>query len=92
MFAHPDVFDPNRPDVRDHLSFGYGPHFCIGAALARLEAQVALTQLTAALPGLRLAADHKSSFKPNVGFRAHNALPVLVESISQVDDTAPRAA
>lgn len=91
-FAHPDVFDPHRADVRDHLSFGYGPHFCIGAALARLEAQVALTQLTAAVPGLRLAPEHISSFKPNVGFRAHNALPVLVDTFAQVDDATQRAA
>ena len=91
-FAHPDAFDPHRADVRDHLSFGYGPHFCIGAALARLEAQVALTQLTAAMPGLRLASEHLSSFKPNVGFRAHNALPVLVDTFAQLDGTAPQRA
>jgi len=91
-FAHPDVFDPHRADVRDHLSFGYGPHFCIGAALARLEAQVALTQLTAAVPGLRLAPEHLSSFKPNVGFRAHNSLPVVVDAFAQLDDTSTRAA
>ncbi|GAA4435286.1 cytochrome P450 [Phytohabitans houttuyneae] len=91
-FSHPDVFDPNRADVRDHLAFGYGPHFCIGAALARLEAQVALTELTAAVPGLRLAPEHITSFKPNVGFRAHNALPVFVETFAQIDDRTPRAA
>ncbi|MFC0532320.1 cytochrome P450 [Phytohabitans kaempferiae] len=92
VFAHPDVFDPHRADGRDHLSFGYGPHFCIGAALARLEAQVALTQLTAAVPGLRLAPEHVSSFKPNAGFRAHHALPVFVETFARVDERAPRAA
>ena len=91
-FAHPDVFDPHRADVRDHLSFGYGPHFCIGAALARLEAQVSLTQLTATIPGLRLASEHISSFKPNVGFRAHNALPVLVDTFAQLDEAAPQRA
>jgi cytochrome P450 len=79
-FAHPDRFDPHRRDGKDQLSFGYGPHFCIGAALARLEAQIALTRLAAALPGLRLAPGHTTSYKPNAAFRAHRALPVLIGS------------
>jgi len=91
-FAHPDVFDPHRPDVRDHLSFGYGPHFCIGAALARLEAQVALTSLTSAIPGLRLSPDYVSAYVPNAGFRAHRALPAFVETMVAMDDRTSRAA
>lgn len=75
-FSHPDRFNPHRPDVRDHLSFGYGPHFCIGAALARLEAQTVLTHLTAALPDLRKVELHES-YKPNVAFRAHQRLMVI---------------
>jgi cytochrome P450 len=77
-FVDPDRFEPGRSDGRDHLSFGYGPHFCIGAALARLEAQVALSRLADALPGLRLAMDHVTSYKPNAAFRAHRGLPVIV--------------
>ncbi|MEV4757190.1 cytochrome P450 [Micromonospora sp. NPDC049559] len=77
-FADPDRFDPHRADVRDQLSFGYGPHFCIGAALARLEAQIALTRLAATLPGLRLAPGYTAAYKPNAAFRAHRSLPVVV--------------
>ncbi|WP_245574094.1 cytochrome P450 family protein [Amycolatopsis nigrescens] len=42
-------------DTRGHLAFGYGPHFCLGAALARMEAEVVLRQLTTRFPDARLA-------------------------------------
>jgi cytochrome P450 len=42
LFADPDAFDINRPNVRSHLSFGAGPHVCPGAALARAEARIAV--------------------------------------------------
>jgi len=52
VFAHPDRIDLAR-DPNPHLAFGRGPHFCLGAPLARLELRAALTVLTEALPGLR---------------------------------------
>ncbi len=55
-FPEPDRFDLERRPNR-HLSFGHGAHRCIGAALARLEAQVAIGVLARRLPGLRLAGD-----------------------------------
>ncbi|MFF4880735.1 cytochrome P450 [Micromonospora sp. NPDC000668] len=88
VFAQPDRFDPHRSDVTDHLSFGHGPHFCIGAALARLEAGIALTRLAAAIPGLRLAPGQHRSFKPNVAFRAHHTLPAIIDIMAPVDDPA----
>jgi cytochrome P450 len=52
-FAQPGRFDPGRPDIRP-LSFGSGGHFCLGAPLSRLEAQIALPRLLRRFP--RLAA------------------------------------
>ena len=40
------TFDPYRPNSKDHLAFGHGPHYCIGANLARMELQESLKVLT----------------------------------------------
>lgn len=48
VFANPDTFEMSRPNIKDSLAFGRGPHVCVGAALARLELQVALEELLAA--------------------------------------------
>lgn len=55
-FPHPESLDLHRPDAGSgHLAFGHGPHFCLGAALARLQSEVALTALLRRCPNLALA-------------------------------------
>lgn len=55
VFADPTAVDPRRPNASRHLGFGIGPHFCLGAALARLESRVALETLMDRISGLALA-------------------------------------
>jgi cytochrome P450 len=54
VFDDPDRFDVRRANAGRHLAFAHGPHFCLGAHLARLEARVAVVTLLARLPRLRL--------------------------------------
>ena len=51
LYDRPDEFDPDRQNLRDHLAFGKGIHFCLGAALSRLEGRVALEELSRRLDG-----------------------------------------
>ena len=54
VFPEPDRFDIRRPNARQNLGFALGPHFCVGAQLARMETRAAITALLDHLPGLRL--------------------------------------
>jgi cytochrome P450 len=71
----PDEFDPDRPSVR-HLAFGLGPHFCLGAPLARLEAAVALSEVARRFPNAKLAGE--PVYKPHVTLRGMAQLDVAV--------------
>ncbi len=78
-FPDPDTLDLDRAQG-PHLAFGHGVHFCPGAALARIELQVALGTLLARLPGLRLAvADEELDWIPAVLGRGTSALPVAFD-------------
>ncbi|MEU7585575.1 cytochrome P450 [Micromonospora sp. NPDC049230] len=91
VFADPQKFHPHRSDVGNHLSFGHGPHFCIGAGLARLEAEIALTRLAESIPGLRLASEQRRSYKPNVAFRSHRTLLATIDVTGPADVPATQA-
>lgn len=57
-FAEPNEFNPHRDDA-GNVSFGHGPHFCLGAPLARLETQIALQAIANRFPDLRTVGDPK---------------------------------
>jgi cytochrome P450 len=79
VFPGPDQFDPARPNAGRHLAFARGPHFCVGAHLARLETVTAVRALLDALPGLRLDASRPARVRGLV-FRKPPALAVVWES------------
>jgi cytochrome P450 len=56
VFEHPEAFDIERPNVKDHMAFGNGPHRCMGAPLGRMEAMIAFDRIFARLDNLRFAA------------------------------------
>jgi cytochrome P450 len=76
-FAHPDSFDPERESDARHIAFGRGSHYCLGAPLARLEGEIAVSTLFRRLPGLRLAVpDEELRWRPVPIFRSVASLPV----------------
>jgi cytochrome P450 len=75
MFADPDRLDLAR-DPNPHLAFGIGTHFCMGAPLARLEAEAAFRALTQRFPGLSLV-DDCPEYRPNPVLRGLMRLEVL---------------
>ena len=76
-FDAPDELDFTAARGARHLGFGRGSHFCLGAPLARLEAEIALATLLRRLPGLRLAiAPEELRWRPVPLFRSLVELPV----------------
>jgi cytochrome P450 len=76
-FAHPDAFDVERETETKHIAFGRGSHYCLGAPLARLEGEIALTTLFRRLPGLALAAPAEElAWRPVPLFRSLASLRV----------------
>ena len=76
VFANPDQLELDRAPNR-HLALGYGPRFCLGAPLARLEGQLAFQSLLQRFPDLRLREpEWEPAWHPNLAFRGLKTLPV----------------
>jgi cytochrome P450 len=76
VFRDPDSFDLLRRNASQHLAFGKGLHYCLGANLGRLEAQIAITELARRYPRLTLTPGQQFSFHPNISFRGPQELKV----------------
>lgn len=77
QFGCPHKFDLNR-EQNPHLSFGFGTHYCLGAALARVDIEIALNTLLARLPNVRLGVPMSElTWKPSAHHRGLKALPIL---------------
>lgn len=75
-FSEPDTLDISRPDNK-HLAFGKGIHFCLGAPLARMEGQIAISTLLLRMPNLRLKGSPESlTWRPGLVLRGLKGLPV----------------
>src|SRR6266536_39111 len=77
QFSDPDRLDVTRSNAAQHLSFAAGIHYCVGAPLARLEAQLAIGALLRAAPNLRLATD-KPEWRATFVLRGMSSLPVAI--------------
>ncbi|MGP5025953.1 cytochrome P450 [Glutamicibacter ardleyensis] len=79
-FENGEDFDISRSNARDHLSFGFGIHYCLGNMLAKLQAKIALEELTSALPDLQLLDGEHISFRKNLSFRVPEQINVSLNA------------
>jgi cytochrome P450 len=82
VFDDPHAFAITRANARDHVAFSSGIHFCLGAALARMEGEVALRALFERFPGLSPAGRPRR--RSTIILRGFESLPVLVGSTTSV--------
>lgn len=75
-FEDGEAFDISRPNAREHLSFGFGIHYCLGNMLAKLQAKIALEEITRLLPTLTLTEPESITFRENLSFRVPESVPV----------------
>ena len=80
LFPDPDRVVLDRPNGHDHLGFGRGVHFCVGARLARLEARVLLDELLARTEAFELDPSAPPRFARSIQVRKHVTLPLSLRA------------
>src|SRR5699024_3139870 len=75
-FDNGEEFNIHRDNAREHLSFGFGIHYCLGNMLAKLQAKICLEEVTRLVPTLELVDDSPISFRENLSFRVPTSVPV----------------
>ncbi len=71
-----ETFDIARENSREHLSFGFGIHYCLGNMLAKLQARIVLEEIARLMPGVRLQEGADIGFRENLSFRVPLEVPV----------------
>lgn len=82
VFVDPDTFDVKRANARDHLAFSIGSHYCVGAALARMEGEVGLRALFDRFPDLALAGEPRRKATQNL--RGYDSVPIRLHARAPV--------
>lgn len=78
VFPDPERFDLGRGNADQHLAFGRGLHYCLGAHLGKLEARIVLEELVRRFPRMQLVPGQVLRFHPNISFRGPQQLGVRV--------------
>ena len=80
MWEHPDTFQPGREGQTKHLSFGKGPHYCVGAGLARLEARIVAETLGERLSNIQVTNRSELRYMPSFVLRGPQRIDVIVSA------------
>mgnify|MGYP000864335976 FL=1 len=78
LYDDADSFDPDRDNLRDHLAFGKGIHYCLGAALSRLEGKVALEEFARRVDRFELDDSNDFGYHPSFLLRGLKRLDITV--------------
>ncbi|MFN8020520.1 MAG: cytochrome P450 [Acidimicrobiales bacterium] len=83
----PDAFDPDRPNLKEHLAFGKGIHFCLGAPLSRLEMQIAFERLGRRVERIDLPTEQEFRYFPSFVLRGLTGLRVRMNRVPQEESS-----